>query len=124
MVQPVGLSAYDSLIPISIAYRPNPLPTGKSGGKKNNSLGGHSNTDNPSAESETRSGTKPAATAVMPLVQVLKEGAETKEPGWHRNEERMSRGIPPVESLGKQFETWERQLVRADDVNCICLLAF
>jgi len=57
---------------------------------------------------------------LMPLVTHLKEGREDKKPfGWHRDEERLSRGIAPAmkrreDGKGKaqspHFEPWERQL--------------
>ena len=90
VLEPVGESAYDSLLPRSIAYRP--APTTGSG------------TDG--------DGTAPAATPhLMPLVAALKEGAETKEAGWHRNAERAARGLPPVENISNHMEAWEKQLV-------------
>lgn len=47
----------------------------------------------------------------MPLVAHLQQGA-SKPFGWHRNEERESKGFSPVEDLATQLEPWERQLVR------------
>lgn len=49
---------------------------------------------------------------MMPLVQHLKEGFESqKARGWHRNEERRARGMPPVTNPAIQLEGWERELV-------------
>jgi hypothetical protein len=45
----------------------------------------------------------------MPLVTYLKQGA-SKAAGWHRNEERLARGLDPVTNLAAQLESWERQL--------------
>lgn len=81
-IEPVGESAYDSLLPKSIAYRPVPVAEGES------------------------------KVSVMPLVTLLKEGTERHEPGWHRNAERLARGIPLVSSVSVQLEAWEKQLVR------------
>ena len=56
----------------------------------------------------------------MPLIKHLKDGFDRKKPtGWHRNEERRSRGLPPVPNPAVQLETWERELVWME----ICLLS-
>jgi hypothetical protein len=59
-------------------------------------------------------------TDAMPLVKHLKDGFERQKPrGWHRNEERRSRGLPPVPNPAVQLEGWERELVWME----ICLLS-
>jgi hypothetical protein len=56
----------------------------------------------------------------MPLVRHLKEGFDQLKPrGWHRNEERRARGLPPVPNPAVQLEGWERELVWLE----ICLLS-
>jgi hypothetical protein len=46
-----------------------------------------------------------------PLVRHLAEGFEAnKPPAWHRNEERRSRGLVPVQNAAQQLEGWEREL--------------
>ena len=56
----------------------------------------------------------------MPLVKHLKHGFDTQKcRGWHRNEERRSRGLPPVPNAAVQLEGWERELVWME----ICLLS-
>ena len=92
-MEPVGESAYDSLIPRSIAYRPIPHSDG---------------------EDSADGGTTSTPRTLMPLVAALKEGAETKEAGWHRNAERAARGLPPVENISNHMEPWEKQLVRSE----------
>lgn len=48
----------------------------------------------------------------LPLVAHLREGFESgKPPAWHRNEERLARGIAPVTNPAAQLEDWERELV-------------
>ena len=48
---------------------------------------------------------------LMPLIQHLREGFESnKPPAWHRNDERMARGLIPVHNAATQLETWEREL--------------
>lgn len=47
----------------------------------------------------------------MPLVRFLRDGRTGKEIGWHRQEERLARGLPPLLKLQVQMEAWERQLV-------------
>lgn len=81
MLEPLGESAYDFLLPRSIAYRP--------------------------VLNAERTGPR----SLMPLVEVLREGAETKEAGWHRNAERAARGLPAVENISNHMEPWEKQLV-------------
>ena len=81
MLEPVGESAYDYLLPRSIAYRP--------------------------VLNAERTGPR----SLMPLVEVLRDGAESKEAGWHRNAERAARGLPAVENISNHMEPWEKQLV-------------
>lgn len=48
----------------------------------------------------------------MPMISHLKDGFDRNKPsGWHRNEERMARGLPPVTNPAAQLEGWERELV-------------
>ena len=46
---------------------------------------------------------------LIPLLQHLVDG-ESLDPGWHRTQERLSRGIRPAKSLSVQLESWEKQL--------------
>ena len=56
----------------------------------------------------------------MPLIKHLKDGFDQEKPrGWHRNEERRARGLPPVPNPAVQLEGWERELVWLE----ICLLS-
>lgn len=95
---------YDSILPMSIAYRPvqgkqQPIITNGDDPSKQHDL-----LDPPAA---------PAGFHTMPLVAHLKEGSVSRKPaGWHRNEERRARGMHPVKGLSVQLEPWERQLVR------------
>jgi len=91
---PEGESVYDSILPQSIAFRPQVGRNYKDDGK----------TDG------TEPPPPPEGVNLMPLVKFLREGAD-KEPGWHRNGERRARGMFPLSSLSSQLETWERQLV-------------
>lgn len=55
----------------------------------------------------------------LPLIQHLREGFEAnKPPAWHRNEERLARGLYPVTNPATQLEGWERELVWME----ICIL--
>eukprot|EP00545_Synedropsis_sp_CCMP1620_P012028 CAMPEP_0119017766 /NCGR_PEP_ID=MMETSP1176-20130426/17606_1 /TAXON_ID=265551 /ORGANISM="Synedropsis recta cf, Strain CCMP1620" /LENGTH=344 /DNA_ID=CAMNT_0006971589 /DNA_START=20 /DNA_END=1051 /DNA_ORIENTATION=- len=92
---PEGESVYDTVLPISISYRPttNKVKAVKDDDKVDP-------LDPPPA---------PEGTSVMPLVSFLRDGS-AKEPGWHRNGERRARGMFPVSSLSSQLEPWERQL--------------
>lgn len=49
------------------------------------------------------------SSSIMPLVRHFLEGAG-KPPAWHRTEERMARGLPPVEA-STALEDWERVLL-------------
>jgi hypothetical protein len=54
----------------------------------------------------------PALGTVMPLIQHLKDGfVAVKPPAWHRNEERVARGLYPIHNAATQLEGWERELV-------------
>jgi hypothetical protein len=59
-------------------------------------------------------------TNVMPLVAHLKHGFDTNRPrGWHRNDERLARGLWPVQNSAVQLQGWERELVWME----ICILS-
>lgn len=124
---------YDSVLPQSIAYRPN---------------NGNNKKEDEQVASAAAAPTAPAAAAptaaalaatgiagllttdkdgntvdpwdcppppegvnVMPLITYFRSGSG-KEPGWHRNSERRARGMFFVNSQSAQLEPWERQLVR------------
>lgn len=46
---------------------------------------------------------------LIPILQHLADN-ESLDPGWHRTNERLARGIRPPKSLSTQLETWEKQL--------------
>ena len=81
--EPEGDSVYDSILPLSLGWKPpkrKPVP-----GEKE---------------------------PVMPIIAHLRAGVETNQPmGWHRADERAARGAKPVTGNSVQFEPWERQLV-------------
>jgi hypothetical protein len=53
-----------------------------------------------------------SASTSMPLIDHLKAGFfGSKPPAWHRNEERRSRGMFPIDNPATQLEGWERELV-------------
>jgi hypothetical protein len=93
---PEGDSVYDSVLPQSISYRPITV---------NKAL-------LPELEPGEDPPSPPSGVSIMPLVEFLREGANKKESGWHRNAERRARGLFPIASLQIQLEPWERQLVR------------
>jgi hypothetical protein len=48
----------------------------------------------------------------MPLIEHFKQGILLEKPhAWHRNEERLARGLWPVHNVAMQLEGWERELV-------------
>jgi hypothetical protein len=124
--QPKGESVYDSVLPQSIAYRPS-VVTGKYKEEDEDSLGhdlpivhpGHPAAASAAAANPPAEDNKtdpwdcpppPEGVSVMPLVAFLREGGP-EDAGWHRNNERLARGMFPVASLSCQLEPWERQLV-------------
>lgn len=46
----------------------------------------------------------------MPLLQYLEMGMN-KSSGWHRNEERLARGLPPIYDTNQPLDAWERELI-------------
>ncbi|GAX17831.1 hypothetical protein FisN_18Hh031 [Fistulifera solaris] len=53
----------------------------------------------------------PESGTPMPLVEHLACGFQDQPPAWHRNEERLARGLPPVHNIATQLEAWEKELV-------------
>jgi len=51
-----------------------------------------------------------SSTPVMPFVAHLSNNKRLHR-AWHRDEERISRGLFPVSGCRAHFETWEKQLV-------------
>lgn len=138
LATPIGESVYDSIIPQSVGYRPGLLPVPKAPPNKPGAAPatGTADTDSvkpgPGAAPADVSGigsliyaaATPAATAAgssnsspavptMPLVAFLRRG-QSREVGWHRQQERLARGLLPIASLATQLESWERQLVRPE----------
>jgi hypothetical protein len=112
---PSGVSVYESILPASIAYRPNAsapivasnvvVAAAASAGKK-----ASTSTSNSPDGRASASATASPSTAIMPLIAHLRQGALNEQVGWHRNAERRARGMFPVASLSTQLEPWERQL--------------
>jgi hypothetical protein len=113
-LDPEGESVYETILPMSIQYRPSInihysalLMPGRSKSNNNN------NTENPKSEIESVDDLVdipiPHGVTVMPLIKYFKDHAD-QPPGWHRNNERRARGLHPVPSIATQLEPWERQL--------------
>ncbi|GAX10652.1 hypothetical protein FisN_14Lh160 [Fistulifera solaris] len=98
---PDGESVYDTILPMSIGYKPH--MKGFIEGKGSNSIGDAYRAWDGFSD-------PPEDANVMPLVRFLRDGRVGKEIGWHRHEERRARGHPPVSKLKVQLEPWERQL--------------
>ena len=116
-LQPTGQSAYDEIIPASVAWKapknkrapvveqqhmgmPDPmmmpaLPLiGGGAGGAAAMAAAPAPTENPAD--------------IMPLIAHLRKYAHL-EAGWHRKQERAARALPPPPGTSTQFETWERQ---------------
>mmetsp|Transcript_18752 Transcript_18752/g.45265 ORF Transcript_18752/g.45265 Transcript_18752/m.45265 type:complete len:526 (+) Transcript_18752:147-1724(+) len=116
---PEGESVYESVLPASISYRPTVITPVVKANKVQANPGNGSvapSGDNGSRSREISVTTDalgelnaPEGINIMPLVQFLREGRE-KPFGWHRNQERRSRGMFPCTSLSMQLEPSERQL--------------
>lgn len=92
-----GQSVYDVIIPASVAWK---VP------KKGNAAGEIVASD--FAGVATMAAMSEMPSDPMPLIAHLK-GNLHLEAGWHRNQERLARGMRPAKSASAQFETWERQ---------------
>lgn len=99
-----GGSVYDSILPLPIAYKPH--LSIKEGEPPKYVTAFRDNNRAWDGFSEP-----PEDANLMPLVKFLRDGRNNKEVGWHRNEERRARGLPPIPKLQVQLESWERQLV-------------
>lgn len=95
---PVGSSVFDHILPASFAWKVEGIcEIKKSSGKGSTK---REILKEKGAESQTE---------LIPILQHLVEN-ESLDPGWHRVNERLVRGIRPPKSLSVQFEPWESQL--------------
>jgi hypothetical protein len=101
-------SVYDRIIPASIAFSVN-----YSSANRHSHRHHHHHHHDAASSAEIASAVAVNTTMMMPLVAHLKAGFEdaSKSLAWHRNEERMARGLSPVTNLATQLENWERSLV-------------
>ena len=95
--EPFGSSVYDYIVPASFAWK-----TEMSGGVKS-PIKEHVLEGGGMADREDKH---------IELIPILKHLVENKslDPGWHRINERLARGIRPPKSLSTQLESWEKQL--------------
>jgi hypothetical protein len=106
---PKGASVYDTILPLSIGYRP--VRTNKA-------------TDETAppppvllAVDPWNPPPPPEGASVMPLVSFINDGAG-RERAWHRNRERRMRSLLFVAHMDQPFDPWESQLVRFDYIHC------
>jgi hypothetical protein len=85
--EPIGSSVYDHILPASFSW--------KADGSRRAKTGGAGEVGN---------------TEFIPILQHFVDN-ESLDPGWHRLNERLARGLPPPKSLSLQLEPWENQLV-------------
>ena len=93
-----GVSVYESILPASISYRPTVITTIASPAKTD------ANADGGKKPAAGSSNSTTVYAGIMPLVAHLREGAMNRPVGWHRNDERLARGLWPVSSLSTQLE--------------------
>ena len=92
-------SVYESILPASISFRPPaPIKQHKQQPSNHNSIGmyGNNNNNNNTMMDPFHPPPAPEGVTVMPLVAHLQEGSTHKPAGWHRNEERLARGLAPI----------------------------
>lgn len=103
---PLYPSVYDTIIPLSAMWREGQNAKTKSAHRNKNN---ESTGQNESISTDSISSSTPKSD--MPLVEFLRSGS-TKEPGWHRKEERLLRNPEkPVKSLTECFQPEEKQLI-------------
>ncbi|KAL3789182.1 hypothetical protein ACHAW5_002441 [Stephanodiscus triporus] len=95
--EPVGSSVYDYILPASFAWK-SEVGGGVKSPQKEHALEGRGVTDREDKQME-----------LIPILKHLVEN-QSLDPGWHRTNERLARGIRPSKSLSTQLESWEKQL--------------
>ena len=95
--EPFGSSVYDYIVPASFAWKTEMSGRVKSPIKEDALEGGGM------ADQEDKH------IELIPILKHLVEN-ESLDPGWHRTNERLARGIHPPKSLSTQLESWEKQL--------------
>mmetsp|Transcript_17605 Transcript_17605/g.20376 ORF Transcript_17605/g.20376 Transcript_17605/m.20376 type:complete len:274 (+) Transcript_17605:97-918(+) len=98
--QMVGTSVYERIIPSSVAWK---------GVTKNLNSSVHTHKATPLNVSNSTTRDNENQIQEMPLVEHFKKNFHL-EAGWHRNQERASRGAT-VASVSAQLEPWEKQLL-------------
>ena len=95
--EPFGSSVYDYIVPASFAWKTEVSGRVKSPIKEHALEGGGM------ADQEDKH------IELIPILKHLVEN-ESFDPGWHRTNERLARGIHPPKWLSTQLESWEKQL--------------
>ena len=108
--------------PVGVSTSPSVLPTYV--GSTSSSFGVPYDHQQPNFQDNTNTNATSAGAAAMRLIQHLKDGFTAgKPPAWHRNEERLARGLPPLLlhhthtnhhqqpcTTTSDLEEWEREL--------------
>lgn len=110
--EPVGSSVYDNVLPASFAWKSEGSAVG-SGGlkslKKEFKLEGGGMAELGNICDVKKDVLKEHQAELIPILQHLVDN-ESLDPGWHRTNERLARGVCPPKSLSTQLEPWEKQL--------------
>eukprot|EP00579_Thalassiosira_antarctica_P017593 CAMPEP_0201928732 /NCGR_PEP_ID=MMETSP0903-20130614/21582_1 /ASSEMBLY_ACC=CAM_ASM_000552 /TAXON_ID=420261 /ORGANISM="Thalassiosira antarctica, Strain CCMP982" /LENGTH=434 /DNA_ID=CAMNT_0048467297 /DNA_START=27 /DNA_END=1331 /DNA_ORIENTATION=+ len=114
---PIGSSVYDNILPASFGWKTD--GNGSGGGllkspKKEfkREGGGMAELGNMSDVKKDLLKVKeddPTESELIPILQHILDN-EDLEVGWHRDNERLARGIRPPKSVSTQLESWEKQL--------------
>lgn len=110
--EPVGSSVYDNVLPASFAWKNQGSAVGTGGFKSFNKeikLEGGEMAELGNISDVKKDVMKEHQVELTPILQHLLDN-ESLDPGWHRTNERLARGICPPKSLSTQLESWEKQL--------------
>eukprot|EP00569_Conticribra_weissflogii_P006280 CAMPEP_0171343922 /NCGR_PEP_ID=MMETSP0878-20121228/18284_1 /TAXON_ID=67004 /ORGANISM="Thalassiosira weissflogii, Strain CCMP1336" /LENGTH=521 /DNA_ID=CAMNT_0011846979 /DNA_START=21 /DNA_END=1586 /DNA_ORIENTATION=- len=113
---PVGFSVYDEILPLSFAWKTTIKPVRVKREISAESEPVSSAFENPEDEALRLQHNRghqfnhySRGSELIPIAQHLADNAHL-EPGWHRKNERLARGLCPPKSISSQLDTWEKQL--------------
>ncbi|KAL7465757.1 hypothetical protein ACHAXS_006074 [Conticribra weissflogii] len=114
--EPVGFSVYDEILPLSFVWKTTTKPVRVKRESATESEPVSNALENPDDEALHLQQNKghqfnlySRGSELIPIAQHLADNAHL-EPGWHRKNERLARGLCPPKSISSQLDTWEKQL--------------